>query len=77
MTLPAAALTAAFASLPVGMAVIGDDGRIVVMNEALEAICGVERGVPRPTRAGELAGDGEILYRVDRFLTPEDVRRGA
>ena len=25
----------------------------------------------------ELAGDGEILYRVDRFLTPEDVRRGA
>lgn len=60
VTLPAAALTAAFASLPVGMAVIGDDGRIVVMNEALEAICGVERGVPRPTRAGELAAFVDI-----------------
>jgi pSer/pThr/pTyr-binding forkhead associated (FHA) protein len=27
--------------------------------------------------AGELAGDGGTLYRVDRFLTPEDVRGGA
>lgn len=28
------------------------------------------------TSAGELAGDGGTLYRVDRFLTPEDVRGG-
>lgn len=29
------------------------------------------------TCIGELAGDGGPLYRVDRFLTPEDVRGGA
>ncbi len=53
--LPAAALAAAFAALPVGMAVIADDGRIVVMNEALAAMCGVGERDARPTRAGELA----------------------
>ena len=53
--IPAAALAAAFAVLPVGMAVVASDGRVVVMNEAFGAMCGLGSGEALPTRAGQVA----------------------
>ena len=46
---------------------------MLISEQTLES---VGKGLP-VSRAGELAGDGGTLYRVDRFLTPEDVRSGA
>ena len=68
--LPAAALAAAFATLPVGMAVIASDGRVVVMNHALVAMCGLGGGDARPIRVAQIA---ELLdvRDEDGALLPE------
>jgi signal transduction histidine kinase len=68
--LPATALAAAFGVLPVGVAVIASDGRVLVMNEALGAMCGLGPGESGPTRAGELI---EILdiRAVDGTALPD------
>jgi signal transduction histidine kinase len=69
-TVSSAAFAAAFATLPTAAAIIAPDKRVVIMNDALALMCGLQPGDTRPIRVAQLAGLLE-LRDEDGSLFPD------